>query len=1261
MTHLLDGLGLLAAETPSAWVVYTIPLVVLVLPFVLGSLLAKAMKLPDLSGRLGAVLFAGTLGLTPFVLPFVFSLSVDQFVVTPTVGNTNRDTVLEDFDTAWVIPEAGIAGDTYTVTVTKESTEGDFTTAEIAIESESGDDDVASAKPAATSVSKEFGDRGLKLKFTAKERPRDSFDRFEWWNPADWFGAHEEEEYEKAKKRKKSEDLVVGDSYTVRVNPAHFSQISAEKLLWSPIRLGIDLEGGTNLVFQAIDSPDKPITDDVMQKMVAAVGKRVNPGGVDEVVVRKVGRDRIEVIIPGAGEERVAQVKKLITKLGSLEFAILANKQDHADIIAMAEGLPKDENEVRAPNSTEVIARWVHVGLKDGKPKSVTDGGLVETRKAPREFERNGETITEDVTQFLVILDEEGRRVTGDYLTRVGETLTENGSLAVSFNFNVKGANLFEELTSVNQPTKSGFQRRLAILLDGQIHSAPSIEDVISGSGIIRGDFDRTEINELVGVLNAGALEVPLNSDPISEFSVSPLIGVDVIRKGLRAFLVSGAVVLVFMAVYYLWIGLIADVCLLFNLVMVMGTMSLIDATFTLPGLAGIVLTIGMAVDANVLIFERIREERARNSSVRMAIQNGFGKAFTTIVDANLTTLITAVVLYYIGTDQVKGFAVTLFIGIVMSMFSALFVGRLIFDIVERKRWLRELNMNSLIGATSVNFVGQRKIALVVSLVLIVTGIGTFFYRGEDNLDIDFIGGTMVTFQLTEPATTDEVREVLERPEPEGFGTSVTLERLALADDDASADKGRYFRLRTPDKSGERLRKLVEENTAAILKLVEENPELAEKNGVDEKTKEKLSSTKEKLSSTKEKSSPEDAADALMALVKKRPAYLMALVKKAPALAEKYGLAQHEKKVNDLFKKSKLELRHVKMTWDADAITAIAAASPPEAEASADDTPQAPQDPFAGGHQVPLNFEAIGGRKGDGELTEFTILDYLTTALEAIPAESDQGQRYAEVSGLLELKGEGGSGEDAKLESNVVRKWSQVTVKADKSIAKADLKTALQQMEKRMDESPVFDEVNSFASSVANEMRVSAVLAMAVSLLAIVAYIWLRFQRVTFGLAAVVALVHDVLVVLGMVALGAQLSGYGFGRALALVDFKINLAMIAAFLTIVGYSLNDTIVVFDRIREVRGKNPALTKEMVNNSLNQTLSRTLLTSLTTLLVVGILYVWGGEGIHGFAFCLVIGVLVGTYSSIYVASPTLLWLMNRSQKTQAVGRGGKPATA
>ena len=232
-------------------------------------------------------------------------------------------------------------------------------------------------------------------------------------------------------------------------------------------------------------------------------------------------------------------------------------------------------------------------------------------------------------------------------------------------------------------------------------------------------------------------------------------------------------------------------------------------------------------------------------------------------------------------------------------------------------------------------------------------------------------------------------------------------------------------------------------------------------------------------------------------------------------------------------------------------------------------------------------------------------------------------------------------GEDKRVDSALA--W---IVRFRPVVSKADVEKSLEQMKSDQDGTPRFDEVTSFSSAVAVEMQNSALLAMLFSLVAIVAYIWFRFQRIDFGLAAVVALVHDVMVVLGGVSLaGLAASQLGLeGGVLQLQDFKINLPMIAAFLTIVGYSLNDTIVVFDRIREVRGKNPSLTPEMVNLSLNQTLSRTLLTSLTTFIVVVILYFGGGDGIHGFAFCLVIGVVVGTYSSIFVASPALLWMMN-----------------
>ncbi|HID24734.1 MAG TPA: protein translocase subunit SecF, partial [Planctomycetaceae bacterium] len=301
---------------------------------------------------------------------------------------------------------------------------------------------------------------------------------------------------------------------------------------------------------------------------------------------------------------------------------------------------------------------------------------------------------------------------------------------------------------------------------------------------------------------------------------------------------------------------------------------------------------------------------------------------------------------------------------------------------------------------------------------------------------------------------------------------------------------------------------------------------------------------------------------------------------------------------------------------------------------------------FEGGHQVTLKFSH--------ELTVAVVTDQIEKKLRAL------GDKYPEPEALIEVTGTAGSGLTAG--ERTVKKFSEMLLQARPEVAPEDLETVLSAIQAEMAETPLFEEVNKFAKAVGTEMQEAALLAILFSLIAIIGYIWYRFQRVTFGLAAVIALVHDVVAAVGLVAMASFLADTTIGNWLALVDFKINLPMIAAFLTIIGYSLNDTIVVFDRIREVRGKNPALTPEMVNTSVNQTLSRTLLTSLTTLIVVTILYFLGGEGIHGFAFCLVIGVIVGTYSSIYIASPSLLWLMNRpgSDSAQATTRAKRAAT-
>ena len=898
------------------------------------------------------------------------------------------------------------------------------------------------------------------------------------------------------------------------------------------IRLGIDLAGGTNLVYQVDTEAAKAAGKNVdasMDQMIGAIIRRVNPAGTKEVTVRQVGADRIEVIVPGEDLAAVEETKRLITRLGSLEFEILANERDHGErgtknrgLIQRARQLTEDQKELVEGN--RVVARW----------RAVTPG-----EKLDQNAEIALRTVTQEeaepkeITEVLTVVPPERDRVTGKYLVRAYQTMDEGGRGSVGFNFNQRGAFLFQALTSQNQPLKDGFHRHLAIVLDEQVHSAPRLITTISSAGQITGDFSQDEINELINVLNAGALEIPIQHEPISEFSISPLLGADVQEKGMLAIQASAIGVLGFMLVYYFFAGLVANLCLLLNLVLIMGTMSVVKAAFTLPGLAGIVLTIGMAVDANVLIFERIREESARGSSLRMAIQNGFGRAFSAIVDANVTTIIVAVVLYVIGTDQVRGFAVTLFIGIVMSMFSALYFGRLVFDICERKRWIKNLKMLSLIGTTNIDFLGKTKIAAIGSLLLILCGLTGFFVRGSDNLDIDFRGGTMVTFEFVQPQPLEEVRADLEAK----FGSSITLERLTLSDEEQGTGPGRRYRLRTTEEDVEGVRHHVAQAFP--------NREL-------------LRVTMEfgKLESVPEVQEKGDTSDSKVSVTG-----------------------------------------------------------------------------FEGGRRVALKFS--------GELTEAVASDWLADIVQELKLD------YPDPKALFQLTGIAGSGLGA--DERKVKKFSEMQLLARPSFAEEDLKQALASMQADMAETPLFEEVNKFAKAVGSEMQQTALAAILISMGATIVYLWFRFQRVTFGLAAVAAVAHDVLVVLGLVALVSFAAGSTFGDLFALVDFKINLPMIAAFLTVVGYSLNDTIVIFDRIREVRGKNPALTDEMVNSSINQTLSRTILTSLTTLIVVAILYFIGGEGIHGFAFCLVFGVITGTYSTIYIANPVLLWLTNRSAAT------------
>ncbi|MFN9218537.1 MAG: protein translocase subunit SecD [Planctomyces sp.] len=909
-------------------------------------------------------------------------------------------------------------------------------------------------------------------------------------------------------------------------------------------RLGIDLAGGTNMVFQ-VRGEGKEITPSVMDQMVGAVSRRINQSGTEEITVRAVGTDRIEVIVPGEDPQTVDDIKRRITRLGSLEFFTVANRAD-SDIIRLAQGLDLSRKEVVI--NGEVRARWVPAAEKNGEPKLLTDSDVI-SRPLKAEREVNGRVESYDTQEYLLLVSPKEEQVTGQYLrSAVRDFDPQNGEIVVSFAFDQTGAYLFGQLTGRNVPRDGVPNRRLAIVLDGRVDSAPFIREQITSRGQIsggQGGFTAEEAGELVAVLNAGALEVPIDPKPLSEATVDPTLGADVRQKGVTATAISGLAVIVFMLVYYRFAGVIAVISLILNLVLTVGLMVAIPATFTLPGIAGLVLTIGMAVDANVLIYERMREEIDRGSSTRIAIQNGFEKAFITIFDSNVTTLLTSVVLFYFGTDQIRGFAVTLFIGLAVSMYTALYVGRLLFDLSERCGLLKQISMMRAIGETNLDFMKYRNHLFTVSGVLIAIGLLFFGIRGEKNYDIDFTGGTMVAFQTTEPQKTDDVTAVLQQE----FGDDFALERLSVGEESGEGT-GKYFRLRTTDR-------------------------VASAEGAEAQV------------------SAEDRV---------------------------------RERVNKAFSgNSAIKLRMVSLE--------VSPVKPVVTDAADNSVAAVARMKFKDGSESDLKFTE--------ELAFGTATDLVAEALSAV--------RKADSGDLIGLEGTAGSGMEGSERS--VKKFSSFTVRVLPDVTSEQLTQALSAVQQQLSATPLFDEVNTFASAVARETRVDATIAVLLSILGISAYIWFRFQNLIFGLAAVVSLVHDVLITLGSLAVASTISGTGLGDLLLIDDFRINLSMIAAFLTLVGYSLNDTIVVFDRIREVRGKNPLVTSAIVNTSLNQTLGRTLMTGVTVFIVVVILYVFGGSGVHGFAWCLLIGSIAGTYSSVYIASPFLVWFLGQTKSAKA----------
>jgi len=692
------------------------------------------------------------------------------------------------------------------------------------------------------------------------------------------------------------------------------------------IRLGLDLQGGTSFLIRLIPQTEDGITPALLDQAVEVIRKRVDQFGVSEPVITPQGADRILVQIAGLDTKQIDEAKSQLQRVAKLEFAIVSD------------------------GGTGRISR-IQAG------EEVMPPGLLLKEYKP----------TKDKAETIALLVERRPALTGEHVTRAFAFFDEQG-YGVSLELDGEGAKIFDDVASQNKG------RQMAILLDGEVISAPTLQtDHYGGRAQITGNFTDKEARDLSSALE-NPLRVPVQIEETR--SVSATLGADSVRSGLAAGLVGLVLVMAFVLVYYRFAGFIAIVGLLINITILFGTMAMFNFTLTLPGIAGIILTIGMAVDANVLIYERLREEMAAGKSLPAALNGAYDKAFSAIFDANATTLITAIILFWQATGSVKGFAVTLTLGIIASMFSAMLFTRTAFRWLVDKGMLKNLTMLDLIPKKKFDFLGKRRFALVVSTVLIGGSIAIFAMRGEKNFGIDFRGGDLLTISSSQPLSVADARATLSDPD-----IVIQYQREGTSE---------MLTLRSPQgTSGEILEKL-------------------------------------------------------------KAAY-------------------------------------------------------------------------PGRGIVPVGQDAVGAQIGA-------------------------------------------------------------------------------------------------------EFAKRALLALGLGMLGILIYVTLRFEF-SFALGAVVALLHDVIITIGI---------------FSLIGGELSLVMVGAILTVAGYSINDTIVVFDRIREgLKQRERGTIQSLMNTSINETLGRTILTGGSTILSVGALYIMGGAVLRDFSFAILIGIAVGTYSSIFVAAPVVLW--------------------
>lgn len=864
-------------------------------------------------------------------------------------------------------------------------------------------------------------------------------------------------------------------------------------------------------------------------------------------------------------------IVRLLRGAGVLTFRITVNPGELSD-----ESRLRDEVRRLGPRnvrSTEV--RWYKINKLESWFE--TNAQLKELLANPSAYflTQHRYVVEEfDGQYYMLCWDVPGKRLTqaeGAWnLTRSSQSADELGRPAIAFEMDALGGDRMGTLTGGNIGSK------MAVVLDDEVYTAPNIQSRIGNRGQISGSFSGEEIRYITRVLGAGALAAKLSPSPMSENTIAPELGADNLRKGLLAGVVSFMLVTIFMLSYYFYCGGIAIFALICNALLILAAMALNRATFSLPGIAGVILTFGMAVDANVLIYERMREEFKAGADLRTAIRLGYSKALSAIVDGNITNLIVCVVLAFTGTPEIKGFALTMSIGTITTLFCQLFITRLIFNyMTDVFRW-KKLSMLPLavpavqrVFDLKVDWMRYRWAFASVSIFLTVGCLGIIIGRGSSSLDNEFRGGTKVTLQLREnngerlKLTRAEVENRIETIATEAERATDPLKRVladlkpvqvAVINPDADGITSSTFAIKTTITNGA----IVQDAIAAAFNDVVETKPALKFNAMAETDGAKLPV---------------------------RPIV-------GPSLGDSIDRP-------DL----KLDAR----AFVGGAAVLVENLDPPPSLRSLEER-------IAVLRNQP-DFASVAARPH-----RWIVLDGNDQAVKsAVMLALDESSNFLvdEQRWNIEVK---------------QREWKLVVEALGSSSTMAS--------------------VESFSAEIAGSFAANAVVAVILSSLLIVIYIWVRFQSLRYSAAALATSLHDGLVAVGLICAADLLYTHlgGIARPLGILPFKIDLNVVAAVLTILGYSLNDTIVVMDRIRENRGKLPAATRKIVNDSINQTLSRTIITGGSTLTGTLVLYTIGGEAIRAFAFCFIVGLVVGTYSSIAVAAP-IVWSAKEEDEADA----------